>query len=219
MGRLPSPDKVAAQPTNRQQELRRRRLLDAAAELGERDGFEAVQTNEIAKEAGVAIATLYRYFPTKTHLFATVLHEEIKRFTEVWFPTQRPDRLAEVGDLLVALAQQLITRPRLAAAMVHSATVGYAPPVISDVTLMQIRVRDCILGTIGIAEPDDEDLYRAKLLQFAWWGVLVSMIDEQVSNADAEKEIRAAARLLLTSCSCWRAPAGARSGADEVGGS
>jgi AcrR family transcriptional regulator len=52
---------------------RRARIVDAAAALlGERD-VERIQMREVAEAADVALATLYRYFPSKEQLFATVL--------------------------------------------------------------------------------------------------------------------------------------------------
>lgn len=52
---------------------RRASLLDAAAALLERSGFEAVNTNAIAEEAGTAVGTVYHYFPDKPALLAALL--------------------------------------------------------------------------------------------------------------------------------------------------
>lgn len=47
---------------------KRSRLLDAALDLFETRGFDAVAVPEIAAKAGVAVGTVYRYFETKEAL-------------------------------------------------------------------------------------------------------------------------------------------------------
>ncbi len=58
-----------------EQQERRRRLIDAAFELGAEGGYEAVQMREVAATANVALATIYRYFSSKDHLLAAAMTE------------------------------------------------------------------------------------------------------------------------------------------------
>jgi AcrR family transcriptional regulator len=53
----------------------RRGILDAARELVSTGGFAAVQMTEVAKKAGVATGTLYRYFSSKEALCRQVFRE------------------------------------------------------------------------------------------------------------------------------------------------
>ena len=55
-------------------------MLNVAARLASEGGFDAVQMRAVAAEAGVALGTLYRYFPSKEQLFAHVLVEWSRRF-------------------------------------------------------------------------------------------------------------------------------------------
>ena len=52
-------------PTQERSRRRVARVLDAAARIVVRDGVEALTTREIARAAGVPIATLYQYFADK----------------------------------------------------------------------------------------------------------------------------------------------------------
>lgn len=57
-------------------ERNRRRLLDAARELLDERGLE-VGVGEIAEAAGVGRGTLFRNFPSKEHLIAAIVAEQI----------------------------------------------------------------------------------------------------------------------------------------------
>lgn len=63
-------DKVAARLADT-----RRSILDAARALVAEGGFAAVQMTEVAKKAGVATGTLYRYFSSKEALCREVFRE------------------------------------------------------------------------------------------------------------------------------------------------
>ena len=57
------------------QRARRARIITAALDLlGDAD-YERIQIRMVAERAGVALGTLYRYFPSKEHLFAAALAE------------------------------------------------------------------------------------------------------------------------------------------------
>jgi AcrR family transcriptional regulator len=72
------------EPRKRPQQTRSRAtveyILEAAAQLLSRDGAAALSTNQIARRAGVAVASLYQYFPNKESivnaLFEMQLSEE-----------------------------------------------------------------------------------------------------------------------------------------------
>ena len=60
----------------------RERILDAAYELFSRRGIQAVGVNEVTERAGVAIATLYRHFPSKDELVLAFLDLREQRWTK-----------------------------------------------------------------------------------------------------------------------------------------
>jgi AcrR family transcriptional regulator len=55
------------------QAARRQAVVDAALRLLAEREYEQIAVREVAESAGVALATLYHYFPSKEHLFAEVL--------------------------------------------------------------------------------------------------------------------------------------------------
>src|SRR3954470_18392334 len=62
---------------SRSQHHRRRRIVQAAAALASRGGVEAMQMRTVAERAGVALGTLYRYFPSKMDLVVAVVSGEM----------------------------------------------------------------------------------------------------------------------------------------------
>ncbi|MFJ6415591.1 TetR/AcrR family transcriptional regulator [Paeniglutamicibacter sp. NPDC091659] len=55
--------------------VRRQRILDAARSLLKVNDYESIQIRDVAAEANVALGTLYRYFSSKEHLYAYVVHD------------------------------------------------------------------------------------------------------------------------------------------------
>jgi AcrR family transcriptional regulator len=52
---------------------RQRQIIDAAFDVFSRKGFAEATTHEIAKEAGVAVGTIYKYFQNKRDLMVAVV--------------------------------------------------------------------------------------------------------------------------------------------------
>lgn len=51
-------------------------IVEAAARVLERKGFEGFNTNAVAERAGVSIGSLYQYFPTKDALLSAIIERE-----------------------------------------------------------------------------------------------------------------------------------------------
>ena len=64
----------------REQKDRRAALVRAAYHQLAEHGFEGLRTREVAAEAGVNIATLHYYFPTKEKLIEGVVEHAMERF-------------------------------------------------------------------------------------------------------------------------------------------
>ncbi|MFC4059157.1 TetR family transcriptional regulator [Planomonospora corallina] len=186
-----------AEPSSPEQHARQSRILRAAARMGAEKGLERVQMHEVAKAAGVAIGTLYRYFPSKTHLFTAVMAELIDRFDES-LPEPRPGTGPEdaVGDVLVSASRQLLGKPALATAMLQSANAASATAA-ADAVRIDTTFHGIILRVLGIDEPTDQDVTLVRLLLQCWYGVLQSSLNGRSSLAGTEDDIRLACRLLL----------------------
>lgn len=54
---------------------RRHAVIDAALLALRSDSFENIRITDISRASGVALSTIYRYFASKEHLFASAFHE------------------------------------------------------------------------------------------------------------------------------------------------
>jgi AcrR family transcriptional regulator len=83
----------------------RARILDAAEEVFGRGG-ESASTEEVARLAGVGIATVFRHFPAKADLLDEVLARRFERLRE------RAERLAggaDPGQALFGMFTEMVT--------------------------------------------------------------------------------------------------------------
>ncbi len=188
----------SAEPASPDQHARQMRILRAAARLGAQTDLEHVQMQEVARQAGVATGTLYRYFPSKTHLFVGVMAYQIERLGAVVArqpaaPGGPPER---VFDLLARANRMLTGEPELANAMVKSA--GSANPVtVTDVARIESMMRRLMLAAAGIRRPTAKDMAIVRVLVQAWRGTLQSSVNGPMSRRDAEKDLRLACQLMV----------------------
>jgi AcrR family transcriptional regulator len=57
----------------------RKRIVDAAAVLFDKVGYDAATSADIARDAGVAVGSLYAYFPDKRAILLEILDEYVKQ--------------------------------------------------------------------------------------------------------------------------------------------
>lgn len=183
-----------AAPSSPEQKDRHRRILRAAAKHGAEKGLERMQMHDVAKDAGVAIATLYRYFPSKTHLFTALMGAQVERLSEVTAAAgPGSDPVEAVTDLLITAGRELLARPLLAHAMLQSNNASVA----EEGSAVTSVFGDLILQTLGVESPDEEQARLVRITEAAWYGVLISALNRHVTPDEAEGDTRLACQRLL----------------------
>ena len=84
-------------------EDRRAQIIAAARRLFAHRGFDATTTREIATEAGISDALIYRYFPDKQALLRAIVDEGIDRFASMGPPPGIDARDVPLEVLLTGL--------------------------------------------------------------------------------------------------------------------
>ena len=110
-----SPLKPRKQPSQPRAEKTVAALLEAAAQVLERDGLEGFNTNAVARRAGVSIGSLYQYFPGKDALILALMRREGERFyAEAAHALDMPTGAEGLRALIAAAVRQQLERPTLA---------------------------------------------------------------------------------------------------------
>ncbi len=77
---------------------RRAQIIQVAVRLMQRRSYDEVQMRDVTVEAGMAIATIYRYFGSKDHLLAAGLLEWSQRFPQDVRRTEATTSLDELEE-------------------------------------------------------------------------------------------------------------------------
>jgi len=104
----------AKKPVPTRAELMRERILEVAEVVFARHGLNGTRVREIADAAGINIATLYIYFPSKQELYEAVLERGVRPLIDLMADfTSRPRGVEEAGKFLAAVMSHLASRPEL----------------------------------------------------------------------------------------------------------
>lgn len=187
------------------QALRTERVVRAAIDLAAEGGYEAVQMREVARRAGVALATLYRYYPSKEELIRGAILSELARLRDDL--RRRPARQAtpagRTGEVFARGFRAMIRNPGFA----HAAMSAHQVPLPRSQVYPHTPTNDrsaLLFPDIAAEQAWGSDhrvtssQYRAlQMVQTVWVGSTVSWLNGLIDSAEVEKRIRLAADKLL----------------------
>jgi TetR/AcrR family transcriptional regulator, cholesterol catabolism regulator len=196
-------DAVSLEPTT--EELRTQRIVAVALRLAEEGGFAAVRLRDVADQAGVALRTLYKRFPSKDELLFAVLEHELWRVEQrlCLRPPRGHTAVARLHDLFERLTDVLCSRPNLGRAVVR-AMAGGSPQLAAKLGGFHGRV-DALIGAairgrpgVSVTEQLPAPYLRlGALLQHVWFSSLVAWSSGVGSRAEIVEAVTDAAALVL----------------------
>jgi AcrR family transcriptional regulator len=154
----------AVATTDSQRDRRQRILLTATRMLEGRE-YERIQIRDVADEAGVALGTLYRYFPSKEQLFAHVLLEWASSF-EAALDRRRPAAATDAERLKHALhgsVRAFEKHPNFFA-LIPVLEVVQDPQVAEPYAAYAERVEAALAGTLVDTAPEDREVITTTAL-------------------------------------------------------
>ncbi|HEX2676836.1 MAG TPA: helix-turn-helix domain-containing protein, partial [Polyangiales bacterium] len=174
-----SPRKI---PTQARAKATYSTILQAAARILEREGYEKLTTNRVAEVAGIGIASLYEYFPNKQSVVAAVITanvEEVLHDIEVALEkaiTQAPEE--GLATWISAMFVAMDKRRALAATLLREV------PFLYDVPAMR-QLRKKLLGLAARGHVLAPTLLQRKRLD-----AIVYLLPLMVSSAVVEVVLR-----------------------------
>ncbi|WP_394298180.1 TetR family transcriptional regulator [Streptomonospora alba] len=196
---------------SRSQNQRRKRIVQTAAALALRGGVEAMQMRAVAERAGVALGTLYRYFPSKMDLVVAVVTEELD-LVETSISRRPPTAETAAGravDVLMRATRGLMREPELADALVRSLIMAEAK------TELGVRITD-LLWRVATRAPaaegeeptdppeqpdrDDAAYIRVASLASVWIFELLELLKGDRDLDEVQHRLEIAAEPLLAHC-------------------
>ena len=192
----PTPEAGAPRLSTRQA-ARRQRLLDAALSLLAGRDYERISVREVAESAGVALATLYHYFPSKEHLFA----EALVQWASTLGPgvTRRPltgsTPAEKVEEAMLRSARAFERRPQLARLLMRFETSDepFAHELLTRLDAATTSVYLHLLEDL----PHDEAVRVMRVLDGVFDSSLRAWSSGRASTADLHRAITDAVRLVL----------------------
>ncbi len=187
-----------AEPSSEGQKARYQRIIEVASELGSQYDFDNLQMQDVATGAEVAIATLYRYFPSKVHLLVAVMRAQVDLVDRAKVSPKEGQSPAEAAsELLISLTVHMHGQRRLSLsgiqAMIFAESLDNP-----DRERIKVAFTDIVLRLANWnVDPTDDQRRRAWLLTQCWFGVLMQVLNGSRSRALAEADIRRACELLL----------------------
>lgn len=161
-----------------QKEERRAAILQAAADLLEEQGFDAVSLSAIARRVGLAKSNVYRYFESREEIFLQLFYDDEVEFVTALeaalVPLASSNDAEAIGQAFVGI---VVERPRLctlaavvASVLERNLSVEVFKRFKSDVIHLSIRISNALRS----AAPK-LSLEQTRLLQHSLHGLVAGL--------------------------------------------
>jgi AcrR family transcriptional regulator len=163
----------------------RERIVAAALDRVARGGYASAGIQAVAAEAGVAVGTVYRHFPSKGDLFAEVFRRASQRELDVVVDVSSPDgrpAAERVAAAVEAFCRRALAGPVLAYALIAEPV---DPAVESERLRFRIGYRDAFARVLEDGVRDGElRAHDSRTVAAALVGALAESLVGPLSTAN-----------------------------------
>lgn len=179
------------------QRARRSRILDAAVAAAGDGGYDSVHMRDIATRAGVSLATLYHYFPSKVHVLACALNRELLRFDDHLSSdlSSMVDPFARLTAGVSRLTDAMEASDVVTEAMAH-AYVAANIVASGEAEMIRTQTSDMFVHLMGDA--DAAGLHRriADTLTDVWTSEIMAMVQGRRTYTQMGQRLRTVIELI-----------------------
>lgn len=158
---------------------KRAAIIDAAKTLFAAEGFHATTTDQIARQAGIAVGTIYNHFGNKEEILSAIFLEARDQRIAWW---NELDIQLQAQDCIVAFARRhfasIADDPRLGVILTHQGMVRPA-----GMTEFQHDLAAAISRRIG-SSTDRDDSSDLQIVTVMLMGVLEAIVREGAGLAE-----------------------------------
>ncbi|WP_233507858.1 TetR/AcrR family transcriptional regulator [Spongiactinospora gelatinilytica] len=187
LGMEPTP--LRRRPAQRRSARRVERMLDACAELLDELGYEALSTTRIAERAGVAIGSIYQFFPDKRAIAQAVTRRNVELFAARVGRRFLSAEFEGWWDAVDAIIDEYVDMHRRVRGFrsLHFADVielNLLDSVADNNTVIAGRLRGLLLQEFGLA--DSEELDQAMLVAIEAGDAVLKLAFRRASQGDPQ---------------------------------
>jgi AcrR family transcriptional regulator len=175
---------------------RRTRILEESLSAAA-GGYEEVNMREVARRAGVAVGTLYHYFPSKEHLLVSALGRWLEDFEQhVGLQLDDiEDPYARVCHVVDELHREVHCRPLLAKAMARAYAAADASVAV-EVELVRSQLVELFADAVSRGKPTESHIDVAGLFTDVLASILLAWAHDRAQTGDIRRRLRLMVDLL-----------------------
>ena len=193
---MTSPVSAMTRQLSRSQAQRRQKIIDAALALCRSEGHAQTQMRDIADASGLALGTVYRYFPSKELLLASVFEAWCEDYWDMLgIASEGQANMDRLIDLTCRSAQAYIDEPNILL-MINSLRASSEPAIVEKFTAIAQRAARFFLDNLhGL--PDEaaagivDTVFCVLQVKLSVWAA------EQIPTEQVYQDIAKTVRLLL----------------------
>lgn len=183
---------MAARPSAPRQRLRYTRILEAAGGFA-RKGLDSVELSEVAAKADVPLGTLYRYFPSATHLMLALYRYQLEELQAGARSGAARFRGRAVAGVVMEIFHMRVMQPAVEQCLSRGVYLKDR-----DTTAL-LREIDALSEQAVASAANDDAVARVLLLTVT--GLVQSVRNRRLSLFEAEEDLKKACTLLASASS------------------